>query len=474
MGIASSTTAGAQKPTSLLPIVGCGRYEVGCADIMIERDGEEGDTGVFFRIFYPSTLKVDPMEPATSSRSVDYPLWRPRKEYLDGLAQYRQMSPRKMHFFFDWVVGERRVPAGWHEPLYTTSPKAFRHSQSADDLHLESEQASDDNGTTHRNGHLPSSQSEHHLRSESDPIFPVLLFSHGISGNRLIYSTLCASLASYGFVVAAIEHRDRSSSWTYWLETDSLSGVVTEKPILMTTFPDGETEFKQRNHQLHKRVAECVRTLHVLEELNLGQCAPADKKPRGSKIVFGQNFDWTQFKGRLDISKAATIGHSFGGAVAVAAAAFSTDFQASVVMDGWFYPIEHEMYSRTSQPALMINAQNWQWKKNVQRMLKLDKSASEKIMYTFKDIVHQSFSDFAFLMPGYVGRRFNLQGELDPLHTAEAYMELTVNFLRKCFHGEPAQEVMRETAQRYADFVLEGTDLDVSEEKPPATPDASI
>lgn len=40
---------------------------------------------------------------------------------------------------------------------------------------------------------------------------------------------------------------------------------------------DGEGEFKKCNRQLHKRVGECVRALNVMEELNLGTCAPADK-----------------------------------------------------------------------------------------------------------------------------------------------------------------------------------------------------
>jgi hypothetical protein len=38
--------------------------------------------------------------------------------------------------------------------------------------------------------------------------FPILLFSHGLAGNRLMYSSFCVKLASYGFIVLAIEHAD--------------------------------------------------------------------------------------------------------------------------------------------------------------------------------------------------------------------------------------------------------------------------
>lgn len=143
---------------------------------------------------------------------------------------------------------------------------------------------------------IPPSNSTQSLKTDFEPKFPVIIFSHGLSGSRLIYSTFCSSLASYGFVVAAVEHRDRSSSWTYMLETDPNSGKVSEIPIKMLMLGDDEREFKKRNQQNHKRVTECIRALHVLEELNLGQCGPVDKKPKGSKIIVGQNFDWQQFK----------------------------------------------------------------------------------------------------------------------------------------------------------------------------------
>lgn len=57
-----------------------------------------------------------------------------------------------------------------------------------------------------------------------------------------------------------------------------------------------------------------------------------------------------------------------------------------------------------------------------------------------------------------------LKGDLDPLFTVEAVMELVVAHLHRCFKKEPAIDCLREVAKNYEHFVFEGTDLNLDED----------
>jgi platelet-activating factor acetylhydrolase len=46
------------------------------------------------------------------------------------------------------------------------------------------------------------------------PVFPLIMFSHGLGGSRTAYNGVCGEFTSYGFVVCAMEHRDGSGART--------------------------------------------------------------------------------------------------------------------------------------------------------------------------------------------------------------------------------------------------------------------
>ncbi|KAL3109313.1 hypothetical protein niasHT_010577 [Heterodera trifolii] len=230
---------------------------------------------------------------------------------------------------------------------------------------------------------------------------------------------------------------------------------------------------------------------------------------------------------RLALDRCVCMGHSFGAASSLSACAeYPSLFNACVLLDAWLYPVERRMYPATVQPVLMLNASKWQWPRNVRRMQRLlakattatndDKTATEtttttapqqqsqdgaattaataqpsvintdsRMMFTIKDIVHQSFSDFGFLVPGRVARYIGVQGDLDPLFTGTAVLEMVLQFLESQFlHQQQQKEDEEDTedeegeqdevarsnasaldrlrrlvAEKYAAFVVEGTDI---------------
>ncbi|KAG0193449.1 Platelet-activating factor acetylhydrolase [Apophysomyces sp. BC1034] len=122
---------------------------------------------------------------------------------------------------------------------------------------------------------------------KSTKAYPIIIFSHGLGGNRHVYSSFCQDMASHGFVVAAIEHRDKSGS---------LAKLDDGKWVRYADLPPEVWDF--RHQQLRFRVDEVNRCVHALKLLSHG------KLERG-------------FEGLLDLKSLVIAGHSFGGATSV-------------------------------------------------------------------------------------------------------------------------------------------------------------
>ncbi len=61
---------------------------------------------------------------------------------------------------------------------------------------------------------------------------------------------------------------------------------------------------------MKQRASEASKTLDLLGLLNEGTDVPD---------MLGHGYDFKQFKGRMDLSRASIVGHSFGGATSVLA-----------------------------------------------------------------------------------------------------------------------------------------------------------
>ncbi|XP_072354945.1 platelet-activating factor acetylhydrolase isoform X1 [Scyliorhinus torazame] len=351
---------------------GKGPNVVGCVDLMDDHTIQ----GSFLRLYYP----------CEQSGKQQQPLWIPRHEYYYGLADFLKYNRTLVDRTLNHLYGSYRVPAEWDAPFKSAGK------------------------------------------------YPLVIFSHGLGAFRTLYSAICIELASQGFVVAAVEHRDGSASATYYFEekTKTVNEVgkctspalpfdqLQQKWLYYKPHKEGEQEFPFRNVQVHQRAEECIRALKLLTDINLG-------KPVHN--VFPLTFDFTKMKDCLDLHKVAIMGHSFGGATVIDSLSKEHQFGCGVALDAWMFPLEDEVYAKVQKPILFINSEKFQWVANVLKMKRLD--TIQRKMITIMGTVHQSFPDFTFLTGTFLGRLFQLKGIIDPHIAIDISNKASLAFLQR-------------------------------------------
>lgn len=454
-----------QKPRRRHLPLPTGPHTVGCVDLMCD----VADHGTFFRLYYPT--KSTDIEKSYKQ----WPLWLPRKQYAHGYIYFLKKN-KIFGKLANLIGGEVYVPVLWQAPL---------------------------------------------LKSEEK--FPIVIVSHGIGGNRTTMSTYCYELASHGFVVAAVEHRDGTASMTLCLKDqlnttirdvdDHLPHSKSENDIsvsdedsfdddsirqrgqfyLEREKPDQENEvasptrarprrqssrrsmffntafteewrrfqhveiwndFKYRNGQMYRRAQEIQEILDDLEGMNKGD-------PNNNLLNLA--FKTTQFKDRLDTTRVAVIGHSFGGATVLATLATDERFKVGISLDGWFHPVDDKIDQTAKQPCLLFNMEEFQWEKNVKRMFQFQQAypSADRPMLTLRGGCHQSMTDFQFIVPQLIGRMMDVCHTLEPDLCISTCVNTSLAFLYK--HLDlPLEQMHQDLLEANSPYLMKGTNVDMS------------
>lgn len=144
------------------------------------------------------------------------------------------------------------------------------------------------------------------------PPFPVLVFSHGLTGMRSQSSSTMQELASWGYVVVAIDHTDAAA---------------------VTVFPDGEVRPYDDT-----RFGLTVGVEPSKEEINstMFPVWVADQR-----YVYDTLEAWDErdplLQGKLNLAQIGSFGHSFGGATSLDVCLIDARCQAAVDLDGGLY-----------------------------------------------------------------------------------------------------------------------------------------
>ncbi|XP_068867840.1 platelet-activating factor acetylhydrolase isoform X2 [Aphelocoma coerulescens] len=382
---------------------GKGPHSVGCTDLMTENAVE----GSFLRLYYPACDATD----------IEEARWIPDKEYYQGLSDflnlYRVVGERLFHYY----VGSVTCPA--------KSNAAFKPGEK----------------------------------------YPLLVFSHGLGAFRTIYSAICIEMASQGFIVAAVEHRDESASATYYCKRRSVSESQEESTptmekewIYYRKLKTGEEERCLRHKQVQQRAQECIKALNLILKISSGEEVTN---------VLHSDFNWNSLKDSVDTSRIAVMGHSFGGATVIESLSKEMRFRCGIALDVWMLPVGDDIYQNSiQQPLLFINSEKFQWAENILKIKKLISNDTNKKMITIKGSVHQSFPDFTFVSGGIIARFFKLKGEIDPNEAIDISNHASLAFLQKHLSLKKDFDRWDPLVDGIGPNVIPGTNIDTSPADP--------
>jgi len=420
-----------------------GPSHVGCIDVMTPGRAQNS---VYGRIFYPTDE-----DPGQNSKK-----WVPylsENMYLNGLCNFmncmaskwpswapkRDMSHFELTRFVAPLCPEIAFRTGFktligsniHLPLVKNAPLKKPESTGASD------------------------QPEHKL--------PLIVFSHGIGCSREMYSQFCADWASFGFVVAAVEHRDGSACVSRSHDPMARQGSSKRNVKIDHRFVGSEDdEYEIRNEQVHWRACEVSRMMDLMVKIDEGKpvknVATEAREDAPASDGDGNNEEVSclqKFRGRLDLKDVALIGHSFGGATSLLTLSRDHRFNMGVLMDPWMFPIRDEVLTpQVKQPLLFINTESFRLKENLrpQENFKVQPSSdiTRKSCY-IRGSVHQNQFDMPILVrQPFMRRALGMESQIDPLAFMAINNNLILNFVWTTRHGfsHPKIDEELEAAER--------------------------
>ncbi|KAK9727637.1 hypothetical protein K7432_001671 [Basidiobolus ranarum] len=270
----------------------------------------------------------------------------------------------------------------------------------------------------------PFANSTEHIDAGKENQFPVVIFSHGLGGCRTTYSSICGEIASHGFIVCAVEHRDGSAN--------ASALPKTEREIVSYRWPpvnDIDAEYHFRREQLLFRVLEIQQTVQMLQKLNNGEIIGTEKE--------------TQFQNRLDISNVVMAGHSFGAATVIETLiAEKTFFKCGILLDPWVLALEHEsgnwrgeLVPTLDRPVLTINSEGFtQWKESFDTLLPFINANTHREhspFLTVNNSLHMNQSDFPMLFRTVYGLKDKFGGKIDPEFAIRLNNRAILQFMRE-------------------------------------------
>jgi predicted dienelactone hydrolase len=241
--------------------------------------------------------------------------------------------------------------------------------------------------------------------------FPVIIFSHGLTGIRMQNTTMVRELASHGYVVAAVEH-----SYANALTIFPDGRVIVYNPSRI--FPSGESNPVEANPLVKTWANDIAFLLDTMAEWN-GEA--------------GQLLN-----GRLNLNQVGIFGHSTGGGATMQFCLQDDRCQAGVGLDSWLLPVgDTVLEAGPSQPFMFISSPRWLGETNRARGLAIFNNLSaDGYNLTLADTEHYDFTDLALLSP--LTPQLGLSGSINSAYSLSIQNEYLLAFFDQYLRERPS------------------------------------
>jgi len=357
-----------------------------------------GDDGVFTQIFYPMNLVV---RDRLKLNHDDTPISR----------IYRTKLGETSKFLFDLLAGT----------LPEQQPRV--------------------------SGGSPSSSPPPSPLPPPRPLLPLVLFSHGLIGNSEVYSKTCSDIASFGFIVVALEHEDGSGAFARSVSGDAVRYRLP--PMWGGLTYERESVIRFRAPFLAKREREIRRTIEFFSK---------DRQEK-MKVFESSNRRLHDCLASVDSAEMLLAGHSFGAATVVHMVRASPDrFRGALLLDLWPYPLPDIARGIRKVPVCSILSEQFAKRKESELIRELLASSDEvRGSYYVPGTLHIAFSDMPWwassrLWMGLL-ERLNVTHMENPDHVQKCLSEVYSGFLGEIIRRDDN----RTTQKRWGDASMNKT-----------------
>ncbi len=225
--------------------------------------------------------------------------------------------------------------------------------------------------------------------------YPVIVYSHGWGGVRIINQDQLEMLASNGYIVVAPDH-------TYGaVLTVFDDGRLV--PYAPDALPDEDApNYNEATRQLRGTYAADISfILDQLARINAGQIDSA-------------------LAGRLDLERVGVFGHSTGGGGALVACSADERCDAVLTQDGWVNLLtEEDIPPGDDTPMLILNSELWSGEENSARQVEiLDAAGGDAYFAEIEGTSHYDFTLLPLLSP--LAPQLGLKGPLPAAEVLDA------------------------------------------------------